>query len=175
MNATSFSPALTNAIFALLITIRHSSRPLIAQSTPSEFFRFIPCSGGGPSKQTFLKHLCNTLLQGQSLSICHHKLKYLLGRKKPIKFFTCYIKWVCCEQIQDRSILLNTPSAKVVNKSHQVSQCKKKQLWLDPTKQVAAKPVSTIIHYINKILSAWNYQWSNSCIWKHLHNFPFES
>lgn len=49
----------------------------------------------------------------------------------------CCIKW---EQIQERSISLSMPSAKVVNKSHQVPQSKKNQnkkmLWLDPAKQV---------------------------------------
>lgn len=89
----------------LILTINCSDHPHLSSS-----IHFVL---GRRSPKHTLKHLCNTLLQGHSLLICHCKFKYLWG-KNPIKFFTYYIKW---EHIADRSIFLNMPSAKVANMS----------------------------------------------------------
>lgn len=146
--------------FALFISIWHSCWPLIAQIRPLSVLQFILCLGGGLQSKlssSIFAILCFKVILFLFVTI---SLNIYEG-KNLIKFFTCYIKW---EQTQDRSILLNMPSAKVVNKSHQVPQSEKKpkqhqtNLWLDSTKQVTAKTVSTIIHHINKIPRAWNYQ-----------------
>ena len=128
--------------FALSISIHHSSWPLIAQIIPFRVLQFILCLGGGP--QSKLSSSMFAILCFKVILFWLVTINLNVRGKKTIKFFTCYIKLDCCEQIQDRSILLNVPFTKVVNKSHQAPQSK--ELWLDPTKQVTAKTAYTVLH-----------------------------
>lgn len=119
--------------FALLKSIQHSSLPLIAQIILLWVLWFILCLGGGPQSKlssNIFAILCFKVILFWFVTI---NLS-IYEEKKNVKFFTCYIKWDCCEQIQDRSILLNMPSAKVVNKSHQVPQSKKQRTVVRPNK-----------------------------------------